>query len=210
MPGTGDCSQLGRIQSYSSQRVVYLGVILVSTLFRASPSQLRVEKLCSTVQGDGYECDPFSFVFIFCGSGDSSLIQLNLECHLEWWIAVDRLQSGISLAQVNPSPRLLVRLLGHGVGSSSSGCDRFRLLVSGGSSSVNQRQGVACGGVRSSRIPTPSVQLYGASLCGHFHSSSLSPQTRGHKVSAPQRYCAEVSSLHWQVWRFSCLDLWVV
>ena len=94
-----------------------------------------------------------------------------------------------------PSPRLLVRRLGHGVGSSSSGCDRFWPLVSGGSSSVDQCQGAACGGVRSTRIPTPSVQLHGGGHCGQFHSTSLSPQTRGHKVSAPQLYCAEDSSL---------------
>ena len=50
------CQKLGIVVSWEessltpAQRVVYLGVILVSILFRASPSQPRVEKLCSTVE----------------------------------------------------------------------------------------------------------------------------------------------------------------
>ena len=57
-------------------------------------------------RGYGYDCDHFSFVLIFCGLGDFSVIQLNPECRLdlEWWIEVDRLQSGISMVQVNPHP----------------------------------------------------------------------------------------------------------
>ena len=74
-----------------------------------------------------------------------------------------------------PSPRLLVRRLGRGVGSSSSGCDRFRPMVSGGSSSTDQCQGAACDGVRPPPIPTPCVQFYGGGFCGQFHSSILPP-----------------------------------
>ena len=240
------CQELGIVVNWedssltSAQRVVYLGVILVSTLFRASSSQPRVEKLCSTVK-EFLSCDRqpaslwrrlvgiLSSVTVIIPGGRLRMRSLQFCLHLLWIgrFLHDSSESGVSpgpgmvdrggsssvrhfSGSGQPSPRLLVRLLRHGVGSSSSGCHRFRPLASGGNSSVDQRQGVACGGVRSSRIPTPSVQLYGGSLCGQFHSSSLSPQTRGHKVSTPQLYCAEDSSLHWQVWRFSCLDPWVV
>ena len=94
-----------------------------------------------------------------------------------------------------PSPRLLVRRLGRGVGGLSSGCDRFRPMVSGGSSSINQCQGAAGDVVRPPSIPTPCVQLYGGSLCRQFRSSVLPPQTRGHSVATPQLDCAEDSPL---------------
>ena len=73
-----------------------------------------------------------------------------------------------------PSPQLLVRCLGRGLGGSSSGCYRFRPMVSGGSSAIDQCQGVACSGVRPALIPTSSVQLHGGGFCGQLHSSSLS------------------------------------
>ena len=56
------CQDLGIVINWEksnlipSQRVVYLGVILDSTLFRASPSQLRVQKLCLTVK-EFLSCD---------------------------------------------------------------------------------------------------------------------------------------------------------
>ena len=90
-----------------------------------------------------------------------------------------------------PSPRLLVRHLGLGMGRSSTGCNRFRPLVSGGNFSVDPCDGAPCGGVWPPSIPTPSVQLHGGSFCGQFHSSGLSPQTRGHSISSPQLCCSE-------------------
>ena len=56
------CEDLGIVINWEksnllpSQRVVYLCVILDSTLFRASPSQPRVEKLCLTVE-EFLSCD---------------------------------------------------------------------------------------------------------------------------------------------------------
>ena len=56
------CQELGIVVNWEefsltpAQRVVYLRVILVSTLFRASPSQPRVEKLCSTIE-EFLSCD---------------------------------------------------------------------------------------------------------------------------------------------------------
>ena len=111
------------------------------------------------------------------------LRSLQLRPHLLWigWFLCDSIESGVSpgsgmvdrggsssvrhfYGSGQPSPRLLVWLLRHGVWSSSSGCVCFRPLGSGGSSSVDQRQGVACGGVRSLQIPTRSVQLIGGNL----------------------------------------------
>ena len=134
------CQELGilvnweKFQLTPSERVVYLGVILDSTLFRASPSQLRIEKLCLTVE-EFLSCDRqpaslwrrllgilSSLTSIVPGGrlrmrslqlrlhllwdqmDDSILIPWDQECRLdlEWWVTLDRLQSGISLAQVNP------------------------------------------------------------------------------------------------------------
>ena len=90
-----------------------------------------------------------------------------------------------------PSPRLLVRRLGRGVGRSSSGCNSFWPLVSGGGSSVYQREGAPCGGVRAPAFPASGVQLLGGSVCGQFDSSGLFPQAMGHPISSPQLHCSE-------------------
>ena len=94
-----------------------------------------------------------------------------------------------------PSPRLLVQHLRLGLGRSSTRCNHFRPLVSGGSSSIDQCEGAPCGGVRLPSIPTPSVQFHSGSLCKQFYSSGLRPQTRGHSISSPQLYCSEDSPL---------------
>ena len=224
MPGTGDCCQLGRIQSYSSPESgvswsdpglhSFQGFSLPAESREAMLNRLRITVLRQPAASLWRRLlGILSSLTAIIPGGRLRMRSLQLRLHLLWIgrFLHDSIESGVSpgpgmvdrggsssvehfSGSGQPSPRLLVRRLGHGVGSSS----------------VDQRQGVACGGVRSSRFPTPSVQLYGGSLCGQFHSSSLSPQTRGHKVSAPQLYCAEDSSLHWQVWRFSCLDPWVV
>ena len=134
------CQELGILVNWEksqltpSQRVVYLGVILDSTFFRASPSQPRVEKLCLTVK-EFLSCDRQSaslwrrllgilssltsivpegrlrmqslqlrLHLLWDQMDDSTLIPWDQECRLdlEWWVTLDRLQSGISLAQVNP------------------------------------------------------------------------------------------------------------
>ena len=78
-----------------------------------------------------------------------------------------------------PSPRLLVRRLGRGAGSSSPGRNRFRPLVSGGSSTVHKRKGAPYGGVRSPAFPSRGGQLHGSSVCGQFDSLGLPSQTGG-------------------------------
>ena len=59
-----------------------------------------------------------------------------------------------------PTPRLLVRRFGHGLGSSSPGRNRFQPVVSGGSNSFNQRKGTSCGGKRTSPLRTSGVQFH--------------------------------------------------
>ena len=89
-----------------------------------------------------------------------------------------------------PSPRLLVRRLGRGVGCSPLGRNRFRPLVSGGSSVV-QRKGASCGGVRSTALPSFGSQLHSSSLFGQLDSLGLPSQTVGHSISGPQLHCVE-------------------
>ena len=78
-----------------------------------------------------------------------------------------------------PSSRLLVRRLGRGVGCSPPGRNRFRPLVSGGSSVVHQRKGASCSGVRSTALPSSSSQLHSSCLFGQLDRLGLPSQTGG-------------------------------
>ena len=51
---------------------------------------------------------------------------------LSWWLDHDRLVLGVSLEQVSPSARVMVRRLGRGLGGSHRRSGRFRPLGSGG------------------------------------------------------------------------------
>ena len=210
-----------------SQRVVYLGVILDSTLFRASPSRPRVEKLCSITE-EFLSCDalPVSFwrrllgllspLTPFIPGGRLRMRSLQLRLHrlwdqkdystlipwdpacrqdLEWWL-VPGSSPGRHLSDSSqPSPQLLVRCLGRGVGCSPPGRNRFRPLVSGGSSVVHQRMGTSCGGVRSTALPSSGSQLHSNCLFGQLDSLGLPSQTGGHSISIPQFHCTEDSPL---------------
>ena len=90
-----------------------------------------------------------------------------------------------------PSPRLLIRHLGCGVGRSPPGCYSFRPLVSGGSSIVHKRKGAPCDGVRSPAISSSNDQLHGSCVCRQFNSLGILPQTGGHSISDPQLHCSE-------------------
>ena len=72
------------------------------------------------------------------------------------------------------TPRLLVRCLGRGLGSSPPGQHRFRLVVSGGSHSVYKCKGASCGGKRTSTIRTSGVQFHSGTFLRQLHSPSVS------------------------------------
>ena len=79
------------------------------------------------------------------------------------------------------------------MGSSSPRRNRFRPVVSGGVSVVDQRKGASCGGVRTSPLQTSSVQLHGSSLLRQLrvHSSGVSTQAGGHTIDGPQLHLSE-------------------
>ena len=106
-------------------------------------------------------------------------------------VACSRSSTGRRLSGPSqPSPRLLVRRLGRGVGCSPPGRNCFRPLVSGGSSVV-QRKGASCSGVRSTALPSFGSQLHSSGLFGQLYSLGLPSQTGGHSISGPQFLCAE-------------------
>ena len=90
-----------------------------------------------------------------------------------------------------PSPRLLVRRLGRGVGHSPPGRHHFRPLVSGGSSVVYQCKRAPCGGVQSPTFPSLGSQLHSSDIFGQLYSLGLPPQTGGHSFSGPQLHRTE-------------------
>ena len=218
-PGTGDdypyvsgpCHQLGEVQSPSIAASGHLRVILDCTLFRASPSRPRVEKLCLIIE-EFLSCDvqPVSLWRKLLGvlssltaivpggrlrmrslqlhlhrlwdqEDDSTLIPWDQDCHLdlEWWIVPGRLQSGISLAQVNPHLDFWSDAsdVGWGAHLLDATWYRFRPLVSGGSFIAHKQKGAPCGGERSPAISSSGVQLHGSSVCGQFNSLGLPPLT---------------------------------
>ena len=117
---------------------------------------------------------------------DSTLIPWDQECRLdlEWWVTLDRLPSGISLAQVNPHLNFWSDASDMGWGAHLQDVTASGLWSPEEAFlSINARELLA--------IPTPCVELYGGGLCGQFRSSVLPPQTRGHSISTPQLDCAE-------------------
>ena len=109
------CQELGIVVNWEessltpAQRVVYLGVILVSTLFRASTSQPRVEKLCSTVEEFlSYDRQPASLWRRLLGilssltaiipGGRLRMRSLQLRLHFLWIgrFLHDSIESGVS------------------------------------------------------------------------------------------------------------------
>ena len=140
------------------------------------------------------------------------MIQLNPECRLdlEWWIEVDRLQLGISLVQVNPHFDFWSDSSDMGWGAhlqdvtASDLWSQEEALLS-----INTRELLAVEfGLHEFQhlVSNSTVAVFAdnSTALAYLHKQG------GHKVSAPQLCCAEDSSLHWQVWRFSCLDPWMV
>ena len=128
------CRSLGiavnweKSQMIPSQRMVYLGVILYSISFRASPALKRVEKLLSI--GDVFlscarqpvsswlellgvlssliQLVPGGLSSLLCGGSGTILVEWSQEIRqdLDWWLDRNRLELGISLEQVSPQLEL--------------------------------------------------------------------------------------------------------
>ena len=94
-----------------------------------------------------------------------------------------------------PTPRLLVRCLGRGLGSSPPGQHLFRPMVSGGSHSIDKRKGASCGGKRTATIPKSPVQFHSGSFLRQLHKPSISVQTRRCLIDSPQCHLSEDSLL---------------
>ena len=201
-------------------------MILDYTLFRASPSQQRVEKLCLTVE-EFLSCDrqPASLWRRLLGilssltsivpegrlrmrslqlrlhllwdqMDDSTLIPWDQACRLdlEWWMSLDRLQSGISLAQINPhldfwSDASDVGWGAHLQGVTASGLwsPEEALL------SINARELLAMelGLHRFQHLVSNST----VAVVADNSAAVLPSQTRGLSVATPQLDCAEDSPL---------------
>ena len=195
-----------------SQVVQYLGVIIDTTSFRASPSQERISKLQSTAEEFRSSASPPASLWLSLLGVLSSLAHLvprgrlrirslQLCLHRSW----DRLDldapvsprppvvappsspvfRSVSLPGVS-RPTLLVRRLRRGVGCPSRSSGRFRPvgLASGGV--VHQRQGTACRQTGSSPVPVISTRSHGGCLLRQHHGGGVSPQGGRHKVSSPQ------------------------
>ena len=165
------CLELGIVVNPSkshlvpSQVVQYLGVVIDSRSFRASPSSERVAKLFSTADAFlSCAAPPASTWLRLLGilsslahlvpGGRLRLRSLQLwdredmsallpwfpDCcrDLQWWLDLPRLSLGVSRPGL-PQSGLLVRRLGRGLGCSPRLSNRFRPLGSGAGSAFHQR-----------------------------------------------------------------------
>ena len=194
-----------------SQVVQYLGVVINTTSFRASPSPERISRLLSTAGEFQSSASPPASLWLSLLGVLSSLAHLvpggrlrmrslQLCLHRSW----DRLD-GVGVTGMSPRPpvvappsspvfrsvslpgvsrpTLLVRR-GVGCPSRPSGCFRPVGLASG--SIVHQRQGTVGRTAGSSPVPVLSTWSHGGCLLRQHHGGGVSPQGGGHEVSSPQ------------------------
>ena len=217
------CHELGIVVSpqksnlVPSQVVQYLGVIIDTTSFRASPSQERISKLQSTAKEFRSSASPPASLWLSLLGVLSSLAHLvpggclrmrslQLCLHRSW----DRLdlEAPVSVS-VSPRPpmvappsspvfrsaslpgvsrpTLLVRRLRRGVGCPSRTSGRFRPVGLASGGVVHQRQGADCRQTGSSPVPIISKRSHGGCLLRQHHSGGVSPHGGRHEVSSPQR-----------------------
>ena len=217
------CHELGIVVSpqksnlVPSQVVQYLGVIIDTTSFRASPSQERISKLQSTAKEFRSSALPPASLWLSLLGVLSSLAHLvpggclrmrslQLCLHRSW----DRLdlEAPVSVS-VSPRPpmvappsspvfrsaslpgvsrpTLLVRRLRRGVGCPSRTSGRFRPVGLASGGVVHQRQGADCRQTGSSPVPIISKRSHGGCLLRQHHSGGASPHGGRHEVSSPQR-----------------------
>ena len=196
-----------------SQVVQYLGVVVDSQSFRASPSPEHVAKLRSTANAFLLRRSSSEYLALAARLTVLSLPSRSWRpppCEVSPAVSPPGLGSGGPVSQdsldsslppgssvvVRPSPSvsssgvsgsgLLVRCLRRGLGSSSGFSHRFRPLGCRASRSVHQRSRAS--GHQGGSPPLPLFS--GREECGgilrQLHSSVVSPQGGGHTVAVPQ------------------------
>ena len=207
----GLCHELGvviNLEKYHlipSQVVQYLGVVINTQSFVASPSPDRISRLLSTAGEFQSSASPHANLWLSLLGMLSSLAPLvpggrlrmqSLQLCLRSWNHVDLslpvawsveclqdLQWWLHLPRLSQGvsqPRLLVRRLGRRVGCSSGSPRRFRPLGLGASSSVHQRQRAAGHPARSPPLSVVSARADGRGLLRQRHCGGVSPQGGRH------------------------------
>ena len=221
------CQDLGIVVNWEksnlvpSQHLVYLGVILDSLSFRASPSQPRAEKLLSVgeeflssiaqpvsswcmllgvlssltplIPGGRSSC----FSIVVGSSRRLDLSQAGRLLSTGSGVVAGAVTSGVghlSCAEI-PRPLLLVRCVRRGLGSSLGGRGRFGPLVSRGGRSLYQCQGALDDGEGSASVLSSDLWIHGGRLHGQFDDSGISAQARRNSLSRPQLHCSTDSPL---------------
>ena len=196
-----------------SQVVQYLGVVIDSTSFRASPSVERVTRLQSTaVAFQSCASPPASLWLSLLGvlsslahlvpGGRLRMRSLQLCLHRSWnrqdmeapVFAISSVvapsPSSLPRRVSAPSvtrPSLLVRRLGRGLGRPSRLSGRFGPVGRRSGSVVNQRQGTPSCLARAVPVPVSSPGSHGGCLLRQHHSGRLPSQGGWHQISSPQQ-----------------------
>ena len=215
----GLCHELGIVVNpqksnlVPSQIVQYLGVVIDSISFRASPSQDRISRLRSTADVFRSSASPPASLWLSLLGALSSLAHLvpggrlrmrslQLCLHRSWdrldlqapvpvsLVCLQDLQWWLHLPRLSlpgvSRPTLLVRRLGRGMGGSSRPSGRFRPVGLKSGRFVHKRQGTVGRPSGSSPVPVFSTRHDCRSLLRQHHGGGVSPQGGGHEVSSPQ------------------------
>ena len=196
-----------------SQVVQYLGVVIDSTSFRASPSVERVTRLQSTAVAFQSCASPTASLWLSLLGVLSSLAHLvpggrlrmrslQLCLHRSWnrqdmdapllpsMECLRDLQWWLHLPRLSaPSvsrPSLLVRRLRRGLGRPSRLSGRFRPVGQPSSSVVYQRQGTAGCSAGAVPVPVSSPGSHSDCLLRQHHGGRLPSQGGRHQISSPQ------------------------
>ena len=219
----GLCHELGvvinREKSHlvSSQVVQYLGVVINTQSFVASPSPDQIFRLLSTAGEFRSSASPPARLWLSLLGMLSSLAHLvpggrlrmrslQLCLNRSWdhvdllipvaWSAVclQDLQWWLHLPRLSQGvslrqvSRLLVRRLGRRVGCSSGSPRRFRPLGLGTGVSIHQRQGAAGHPAWSPPLSVVSTRPYSRGLLRQRHCGGVSPQGRRHQISFAEHH----------------------
>ena len=214
------CNSLGIVVNWEksqlvpTQMICYLGVLLDSINFRASPAQKRVDKLLSI--GDVFlssvEQPAKSWLELL--GVLSSLTQLipggrlrmrsfQFALHRAWdrvdpegvsrnlpassLVVEPRVARARNLPRAGVSPaRLVVRRLRCRLGGTPRRAGRFRPLVSRGAPQLHKSSGAVGGVLCSSTLPSSGSQHLGSGVRGQYDSAGLPEKSGRHQIRSPE------------------------